>query len=389
MRRNILVIGAGPAGLSLARALAHSPHRVTLVERQPLETLASPPPDGREIALTQRSRAILTAMGVWPRLPRDEIFPLEQARVRNGGSAFALSIAPDRGDALGTLVSNHHIREALFDAVAQQGNVQWITGKGVASAHADERGAHVVLDDGTELRGALLVAADSRFSGVRDQLGIGASVERLERTMLVARFAHSRPHHGVATEWFAYGRTVALLPLGEGMSSLVLTLKDAEAREIVEERDRTRIEARFRAILDGQCGAIELRTQPTAWPLAMTYAERFSAPRAVLIGDAAVGMHPVTAHGFNFGLLGAHRLARLIDRAPDPGSRALLLRYALRHRAATWPLYQMTRNIVRLFTDERPAARPMRTAVLHLGALPPVRHAMARLLSERKAAETA
>lgn len=385
MSRTIIVVGAGPAGLSLARSLSNSAHRVVMVEPQAREALADPLPDGREIALTLRSAEILRGLGVWQRIPPDEIYPLREARVKNGASPFALAIGPDKGDALGHMVSNHLIRRALFAAVAEQRGVELHCGHKVISAKTDPRGVRVELDDGSLLQGDLLVAADSRFSDTRAMLGIDATVERFGHTMMVARIAHPKPHGGIATEWFDHGRTVALLPLAEGISSMVVTVPDAEAKRI-KAMPSLEIEALFAGYLGGQLGQITLVTRPAHYPLAMTYARRFTAPRAVLVGDTAVGMHPVTAHGFNFGLLGASRLASLIAHADDPGATLPLRRYALRHRMATLPLYQATLHIVRLFTDERRRARPIRSGLLRLGALPPIRRIMGRLLSESRAA---
>lgn len=381
MRRTILIVGAGPAGLSLARALAGSPHRVVLIEPQPREVLAAPPPDGREIALTLRSEKILAKLGAWQHIPADQAFPLTEARVRNGHSPFALSIGIGRREALGHLVSNHLIRAALFKAVEGQPNVELRCGRKVVQARTSPAGAEVTLDDGTRLSADLLVAADTRFSQTREQLGIDASIERFGHTMMVGRIAHRKPHHGVATEWFDHGRTIALLPLGPLESSLVLTLPDAEAKRVCALSD-AELAALYQDYLGSEWGKISLVTGPTPYPLAITYAERFSGPRCALVGDAAVGMHPVTAHGFNFGLLGAWRLARVVAQASDPGDPSRLRRYAIRHRVATMPLYLATLHLVGLFTDERRLARPIRAGVLRLGALPPVRRMMGRLLSE-------
>lgn len=381
MRRTILIVGGGPAGLALARSLAGSPHRVVVIETQPLEALAAPQPDGREIALTLRSQRILSDMGVWQRLPRDEVHPLREAQVRNGASPFVMAMGCGRIEALGHLVSNHHIREALFDAVSTQPNVELICGKRVTHAQSSERGARAELDDGQVLTGDLLVAADSRFSALREHLGIKAAIKPLGHTMLVGRIRHSLPHRGISTEWFDHGRTIALLPLSEGMSGLVVTLPEVEAKRACALPD-DQLESLYAGYLGGQWGNVELATRPHAYPLVMTYAQRFSGPRCALIGDTAVGMHPVTAHGFNFGLLGATRLARLIGRAPDPGARTLLTRYAVRHRLATLPLYQATKHLVGLYTDERSFARPIRSGVLRLGALPPVRRLLGRMLSD-------
>ncbi|MBD3730641.1 MAG: 5-demethoxyubiquinol-8 5-hydroxylase UbiM [Sphingomonadales bacterium] len=384
MGRNIIVVGAGPAGLSLARGLARSRHRVIMVEPQSREQLADPEPDGREIALTKRSVATLRDLAAWDHIPAGDAYPLRQARVRNGASPFAMAIGSHDGDALGTIVSNHHIRKALFAAVERQPNVEIRYGRKVVAAQCDRNRARVTLDDGSELAGDLLVAADSRFSATRAMVGIGASITRFRHTMMVGRIAHARPHNGIATEWFDHGRTIAVLPLAEGVSSIVLTMADGEAERVYALPDEE-LRALYANLLGGEWGDISLVTRPRAYPLAMTFARRFSSERFALVGDAAVGMHPVTAHGFNFGLLGASRLAALVGPATDPGSALLLRRYAVRHRLVTRPLYEATLQLVRLFTDDRRRARPLRSAVLRMGALPPVTRAMGRLLSEARA----
>ncbi|MNZ55059.1 2-octaprenylphenol hydroxylase [compost metagenome] len=176
-------------------------------------------------------------------------------------------------------------------------------------------------------------------------LGIGARMQDFGKTMLVCRMAHERPHQQVAWEWFGYGQTLALLPLNGDRSSVVLTLPQREMaplQEMGEEAFAREIERRF----DRRLGGMRLLGARHVYPLVGVYAERFAGPRCALIGDAAVGMHPVTAHGFNFGLQSQRRLAEEVlathRRGGDIGSAWPLQRYALAHRLATWPLYQAT-----------------------------------------------
>lgn len=384
MGRKLVIVGAGPAGLSLARALSGTGAGITLVERQSLAELADPAPDGREIALTQGSVRHLRDLGAWPLIPADEVFPLREAHVLNGGSPFALAIAPPSrtGDGLGVLVSNHLIRRALYRAVAGDPQVTLLTGAEVTGARADRGGARVTLADGRELDADLIVAADSRFSRTRALLGMGAEMVPVGKAMLVCRARHALPHGGIATEWFDHGRTTAMLPLAPGLSSVVLTLPEADAQALAA-TPLPRLGARLAELTRQRWGAMEAVGPAVAYPLTMTYAHRLAGPRAVLLGDAAVGMHPVTAHGFNFGLAGAVRLAGLLRHARDVGDARLLARYALGHRAATWPLYLATHGIVCLFTDDRAPARAARRAVLRLGGLPPVRRGLGALLMER------
>lgn len=389
---DIAVIGAGPAGLAFARALAGSGLSVTLVERSPESALADPAFDGREIALTHRSQRILRELDAWDRIPGDAISPLNEARVQDGASPFVVSFTPEAKDAppLGRLVPNHLIRRALFDSVRASGAATILAGVAVEAVATSPRGGSLTLADGRVIRARLVVAADTRFSEARRRMGIAATQRDFGKSMLVARVAHEAPHGGIATEWFGHGQTVAMLPLRDTSSSLVLTLSAAQVAALMA-MDAAAFGADATRRTAGRWGAMRLVGTRHAYPLVATYAHRFVATRFALLGDAAVGMHPVTAHGFNFGLAGAERLSREIRaslaRGRDIADPGALLRYEMAHRRATFPLFTATNAIAALYTDDRAPARLARAAVLRLGAtLGPVRRLVAAQLMEASAA---
>ncbi len=385
---DILIVGGGPAGLAFARALDGAGLRIALIERQPADLLAAPPVDGREIALTHRSVATLTRLGAWAQLRPEDVSPLRKAQVLNGASrfSFAFDTAGTGEDRLGQLVPNHRIRQALFRAIDGQPGLDLITGTGVAYVGTDRAGSRVTLADGRVLDARLLVAADSRFSAVREQLGIAAEVNRLGRSMMVCRVPHEGDHQGIATEWFDHGQTIAMLPLAHRQSSAVLTLASGQIERLAS-LDSGALGAEITRRYDARLGRMWVVEGPHVYPLATTYARHFAATRAALIGDAAVGMHPVTAHGFNLGLQGAATLAELIKdaavRGDDIASSLLLRRFEAVHRLASRPIYAGTHLLVGLYTDERPAARIARRATLRAGArLPMVRQTISRLLMQ-------
>lgn len=386
MDTDVAIIGAGPAGLALAAALDGSAHRVTLVERAPEAALAEPAFDGREIALTWRSQAILRDLGAWDRIPASETAPLREAKVVNGDSPLALRFAPGAaGGPLGRLVPNHLIRRALFEAVAA-GRARLLAGCAVTGLALRPAGARLALADGRALSARLVVAADSRFSEARRRAGIGAAMLDFGRTMIVARVAHAVPHGGVATEWFGHGQTIAMLPLNGDLSSVVLTLPPDEAEHLMAATPEA-FDAEVTRRCQGRFGAMRLDGTRHAYPLVATYAHRFTGRRFALLGDAAVGMHPVTAHGFNFGLSGAAMLARAIAGAGDPGAAGGLERYAAAHRRATLPLFLATNAVARLYGDDRPPARLARAALMRAGAwLAPARRAIVARLMDASAA---
>jgi ubiquinone biosynthesis UbiH/UbiF/VisC/COQ6 family hydroxylase len=381
MRTDVAIIGAGPAGLALASALAGSGLGVTLVERQDEAVLADPPFDGREIALTHRSQAILRALGAWARLKAGEIAPLCEARVLNGGFPLALRFAPsgEDGEPLGRLVPNQAIRRALFTTAMESG-ARLLAGRAVADLTLGTEEGRVALEGGGEIVARVVVAADSRFSAARRRAGIGAEMLDFGRSMIVCRMAHERAHGATATEWFGHGQTIAMLPLTGACSSAVLTLTPAETERMLE-LDPGAFGAEVTRRYQGRLGTMRLVSTRHAYPLMAVYAHRFAARRFALIGDAAVGMHPVTAHGFNLGLSGAALLAEGLReaaaRARDPGGAAVLARYASAHRRASLPLFLATNAIARLYGAESLPARLARAALIGAGAaLPPVRRAI-------------
>lgn len=383
MNVDVAIAGAGPVGLCLARALSGHGLSVALVDPQSAKALADPPFDGREIALTHSSRRSMQALGLWSAIAADDISVLRDARISDGDSAFALDVtAADGGQSeLGWLVPNHVIRKAAHDAVSTCADVTLLAGVGVEAVSTGEEAVDVTLADGRQLQARLLVAADSRFSRTRRLLGIGARSRDFGKTMLVCRVEHEHPHQHIARECFGLGQTLALLPLNGQRSSVVLTLPPREMDTLLALDDEafcTELTRRSQ----GRLGRLHQPGSRHAYPLVGVYADRFVAHRAALVGDAAVGMHPVTAHGFNLGLLGQERLAREIlaahQRGDDIADAAALQRYQRGHRLASRPLYLATGLVVGLYTDDRAPARLLRGAALRVAqAVTPFRRLIA------------
>lgn len=386
MRYDIAIIGAGPAGLSFARALGDANLRVALIERQPAAQLAEPAFDGREIALTQLSSRLMRELGQWQQLDPAQISPLRRARVLNGPSPFAMVVEPDAEHAeLGYLVPNHLIRRAAFEVVRDAPNITLLAGRSVRSITSSADCARMTLDNGDELEASLAIAADSRFSETRRAMGIPAAMQDFGRTMMVYRMELGQPHENTAWEWFGYGQTLALLPLAGNLASVVLTLphREIDALLALSDEDFNRdMERRF----EHRLGSMRLAGTRHPYPLVAVYAERFTARRFACIGDAAVGMHPVTAHGFNFGLRGAVSLARgirdALAKGADIGAPAVLDPWEREHRIVTRPLYLATNALARLYCDDSPPARLVRSLALHAGQrFAPFRNALTAAVS--------
>ena len=331
--------------------------------------LADPEYDGRDIALTHFSVKLLKEADVWGRIPNISKSPIKEARVLNGYSPYFLHFDHRKAgcDELGYLISNHLIRKAYYDEIKNFSNIELITDTTVTSINRNPEAATITLSNGKIIKTRLIIAADSRFSETRRSEGISARMLDFGQTCVVCRMQHEEPHFDIAYECFYYGRTLAVLPLTENQSSIVITAPSNQHNKILniaENKFNKEVSVQFKFRL----GNMKLISKRFAYPLIAVYANRFVSTRFALIGDAAVGMHPVTAHGFNLGLKGQNALAKEIKNALekkiDIGCPSVLANYQSIHRRASYPLYLATNGIVCLYTNETSKARFLRKIIL-------------------------
>lgn len=386
---DVAIIGGGPVGLATALSLEKAGLSVTVLERAPRAVWAEPSFDGREIALTHHAVHTLQQNGAWDFIPDSAICPLREARVETGKFPHPLRFDTNgRGvDALGWLVSNNHIRRALFAAAAERPRITLVPSTSVETVRQNPAEAVVHHSHG-QTAARLIVGADGRFSPTRRRAGIGAIIHDFKRSMLVCRMAHESPHHNVATQWFDEGQTVALLPVNGMASSLVLTLPPEEIQRLLD-TPREAFNQEVMQRIGNRLGQMRLVSTRHAYPLKGVYAHRFTARRLALVGDAAVGMHPITAHGFNLGLRGQETLATEVGKAfsetADAGNAQALRRFERQHRMITAPLFAGTNGIATLYTHDGAPFRQLRQAGLRLAdTFMPFKNAVTSLLMDRE-----
>ena len=238
------------------------------------------------------------------------------------------------------------------------------------SFHINAEGVEVELDSGETIHGELLVAADGRLSGSRRQMGIPAEVKDFGKTVIVCKMNHEIEHENIAYECFHYGRTLAVLPMVGKQCSVVITVHSDKAKDILDQDDTVfsqDIAQRF----NHRLGKMSIASEKFSYPLFASHADHFHAERFALVGDASVGMHPVTAHGFNLGLRGIDTLTRILNEAKSSNepfyTKENLKKYNQTHQMNTRTLYYGTNLIVELFNSERSYAKFMRRFALRFG----------------------
>lgn len=369
MTYDFVINGAGPAGLSFAAMASLKGFKTAIIEKQTQDAIAKPQYDGRDIALTHKSKEILTELGIWQKFAPETISTIDKAIVNNGDNQGKMTLDSNIAPNLAYVVSNHLVRQYAFDVTANDPNSKTICEDEIIDIERKNESVLVSLKSGQKIGAKLLLAADSRFSTIRKRIGVSASMFDFGKTMVVCRMKHELPHNNVANEWFGNGYTLAMLPLVGNVSSAVITMKPWQIEELMEKTDEE-FNLWVAEKFQNRLGKMELISQKFAYPLVGVYSNRFIAPRFATIGDAAVGMHPVTAHGFNFGLLSIENLMNAVlkakNRGLDIGAPSVLGEFDRKHRKDTLPLYLMTAGIVNLYTNDTMPAQFARRAFIEI-----------------------
>ncbi len=373
---DVIVAGAGIAGVTLALALKSGGLEPLLIDHQTFASQAAPTFDGRASAISfscfRQWRAVGAAVPIEKHAQR-----IEQILVTDGRSPGAARtpgmpsylrfdageiVDRSQGEPLGYMVENRHIRAGLAKAVKAAG-IKVLAPVRMESVAWDGVGATVALAGGRTRTAPLIVGADGRNSLVRRSAGIGVMGWPYSQVGVVATVKFETPHQGVAHEYFLPAGPFAILPLTGDRASLVWTEKRARGEALMAARPEI-FEAHLRRRFGEFLGAVTVDGPRFVYPLELQLAEAMTAPRAALVGDAAHGIHPIAGQGLNLGLKDAAALAQVLVEAmrlgEDIGSESVLQRYARWRRVDTVGLTLATDVFDRLFSTDLAPVRAVR-----------------------------
>lgn len=351
---DVAVVGGGLVGLTLGHALASAGIDVAVIDREDPKTAADAAFDGRAFALSYGARRVLTALDLWPAMA-PQASPILDIRVTDGPSRLFLHYDHrEVGDEpLGHIVESRFVRRALLAHLPPR--LHLLAPAAVDRVERSRSGAVAHLVDGRRVAAKLAVAADGRASPLREAAGIGTLQWGYAQTAIVCTVAHEAPHRNVAHERFLPVGPFALLPLPGNLSSVVWTERSEVAPSMLALDDDAFSAAMTRRFGEA-LGPLRVVGRRWSYPLSLMIAERFTAERLALIGDAAHAIHPLAGQGLNLAIRDIAALAEVIVDAKrlglDIGAPDVLDRYAGWRRTDTLALMAVTDGLNRLFSND-------------------------------------
>ena len=385
MRYDVIVVGGGLVGATLAVALAQMGLRVAVVERSGAPAAAPGPAWGARVsAFSVASERILRALGVWPVLPAERIGPMREMHVWERTAQVHFDSAEIGEPCLGHIIENAVVQWAIEQRIEALPNVDWHRGEALAGLDLDDGEAQVMLG-GRRLRASLVVGADGASSKVRELAGIDVDEGDYRQEAVVAEVRTAMAHRETAWQRFLPTGPLAFLPLANGASSIVWSTTPEHAAELCA-LDADTFGFELADAFEWKLGAVAAPGARASFALRHLHARTYVRDRIALAGDAAHIVHPLAGQGVNLGLLDAAALAEVVGRARglgrDIGSRATLRRYERWRRGHNALMRAVLGGFRHLFSSPwAPVRRLRETGFALTDRIPPLKAGFMRFAS--------
>lgn len=343
-------------GLTLALLLARAGVATVLIERKTKSAMENPAKDGRTIAVALGSRRILEGAGAWVGMA-EQASPILDIAVIERDAPFHVHYdhRDVGGEPLGHIVEHDVILRALYAAAKNQPSLEILSETAVETFQADGFGCRLTLTDGREVSAKLAVAADGRRSTLRDMAKIGVQEKDYKQIAITCTLACAKPHDGLAMEKFLPSGPFAALPMLGNRVSIVWTEPRERGESLMRVEEALFMQA-LRERMGDFLGEVMLEGKRYAYPLTLSQAKEYIAPRLALVGDAAHAIHPLAGQGVNLGFRDAAALAELVvEQAKlglDVGSKDALARYSRWRRFDAIAMIAATDGLNRLFSTD-------------------------------------
>lgn len=383
---DVLIVGGGLVGATLACALRGYGLRIAVIEANPLNTASQPSFDDRTVALSYGSRQILARLGLWVRLA-EQVEAIKTIHISDRGQFGVTRLRHDEEgvEALGYVAENRLLGELLYAELDSAADIDLFCPAEVVALkpQVDQVEVQVKHDEQSlTLRGRLLVAADGVSSKVRQMLQIASSRQDYGQSAVITNVRPEYSHHNVAYERFTDTGPLAFLPMrrsaGKARCSVVWTVPATQADALMQLADEDFLAA-LQQRFGYRLGRLQQLGKRQVYPLALVETTQLVRGRIVVVGNAAHSIHPVAGQGFNLALRDVALLADLLASADDVGAPALLETYAGARERDTQHVYRFTDTLVKIFSNKLSPLTQVRAAgLLTVDLLPPLKHALAR-----------
>ncbi|MGE8685029.1 MAG: 2-octaprenyl-6-methoxyphenyl hydroxylase [Acinetobacter sp.] len=402
MQQEVIIVGGGMVGLSLALMLAKAKIGVKLLEaiKYPDYDDANLAPyhssfDARNSALSRRTVQIYQELGLWNAL-QEHATPILEVNITEQGSfgKARLKAEQEKVESFGQVIENAWLGRVLLTEVKKESLIELIDGVQVTALTQDAEHAYIEAQRGDEqlkLQSKIVIAADGRDSFCRKALGIGASVHDYDQVAIVTTVQTSKPHHHVGFERFSHLGPLALLPLpGEYRRSVVWPVpKGTEGEWLGDENDQHFLDA-LQETYGDRAGKFQKTGKRFSFPLSQVLAEKQAVGRVVLMGNAAHTIHPVAGQGFNLCMRDAYVLLRYlteqVQNHADLGDAAMLLDYEKSRLTDQQRVIKFCDSVVRGFSNQNPILKLIRnTGLVAFDTIPGIKPLVANYAMGLKA----